>query len=49
VVAHLEIDYRGELHYPGEVRIGLRVLRVGSSSFTMGQGCFPQTAAWPPR
>lgn len=40
VVARLEMDYRRELQYPGEVRLGLRVLKIGNSSFTVGQGFF---------
>ena len=40
VLARLELDYLRELHYPGEVRVGLRVLKVGNSSFTLGQGLF---------
>jgi acyl-CoA thioester hydrolase len=42
VVAHLAIDFLAELHYPGRVDIGTRVLRVGSSSFTVGQGVFKE-------
>lgn len=40
VVAHLAIDFRAELHFPGTVDIGTRVLRIGRSSFTVGQGVF---------
>jgi acyl-CoA thioester hydrolase len=40
VVAHLSIDFRAELHYPGTVDIGTRVLRIGRSSFTVGQAVF---------
>lgn len=40
VVARLEIDFRGELHYPGTVDIGLRVLSVGRSSYRLGQAVF---------
>jgi acyl-CoA thioester hydrolase len=40
VVARVEIDYRRELHYPGEVRVGLHIARLGRSSFTIGQGMF---------
>src|SRR5947209_4745635 len=40
VVARLVIDFRAELFYPGVVDIGTRVLRVGRSSFTVGQGVF---------
>lgn len=40
VIVRIELDYRRELFYPGEVRIGLRVLRIGNKSFTLGQGLF---------
>lgn len=40
VIVRIELDYRRELHYPGEVKVGLRVLRIGNSSFTLGQGLF---------
>lgn len=40
VVVRLEIDYRRELHYPGEVRVGVRVLKIGKTSFTLGLGIF---------
>lgn len=40
VIVHLTIDFRAELRYPGTVDIGSRVLRIGRSSFTVGQGIF---------
>ncbi|HMK67521.1 MAG TPA: thioesterase family protein [Stellaceae bacterium] len=40
VIARLELDYRAELFYPGEVEIGTRVLHVGRTSFRLGQGIF---------
>ncbi len=40
VVIRLEINYLLELNYPAELRIGLRVLSVGASSFTVGLGMF---------
>lgn len=40
VIARLEVDYLRELHYPADVRVGVRVLRIGTSSFTLGQGMF---------
>ncbi|RYJ03395.1 MAG: acyl-CoA thioesterase [Acetobacteraceae bacterium] len=39
-VARVEIDYLRELHYPGRVRIGTAVARIGSSSFTLEQGLY---------
>ncbi|MFP5306124.1 MAG: acyl-CoA thioesterase [Gammaproteobacteria bacterium] len=40
VIARLEIDYLSELHFPAELRIGVRVLKIGRSSFTLGLGIF---------
>jgi acyl-CoA thioester hydrolase len=40
VVARLVIDFHAELFFPGNVDIGTRVLRIGRSSFTVGQGVF---------
>ena len=40
VLAHISIDFRAELFYPGQVDIGTRVIRVGRSSFTCGQAVF---------
>jgi acyl-CoA thioester hydrolase len=40
VIARLVIDFRAELYYPGTVDIGTRVLGIGRSSFTVGQGIF---------
>ena len=36
----LEIDFRDDLYYPCQVRIGARVLGVGNTSFTLGIGVF---------
>ena len=40
ILARLAIDYRAEGHYPGEIRVGTRVLRVGRTSATLGHGVF---------
>ncbi len=40
VVVRLEIDYLRELNYPGEPQVGVRVLRIGEKSFTLGVGIF---------
>jgi acyl-CoA thioester hydrolase len=40
VIVRLAIDFRAELHYPGEVEIGTTLLKLGRSSFTLGQGIF---------
>jgi acyl-CoA thioester hydrolase len=40
VMARIELDYRAELHWPAEVDIGSRLLRIGRSSFAIGNGVF---------
>ena len=40
VIAQLTIHFRAQTHFPGEVRIGTCVLRLGTSSVTLGQGMF---------
>jgi acyl-CoA thioester hydrolase len=40
VVARVEIDYLREIHYPGRVRIGTAVTRIGRSSVTLQQGLY---------
>lgn len=37
VIARLTIDFRAELHYPGAVRTGTWVTRLGRSSITLRQ------------
>lgn len=39
-VARVAIDYLREIHYPGRIRIGSRVTRIGTSSVTVAQGLF---------
>lgn len=40
VIAELTLRYLEQTHYPGEIRIGTMVLRLGRSSVTLGQGLF---------
>ncbi|EME70219.1 thioesterase [Paramagnetospirillum caucaseum] len=40
VIARLVLDFIGEIHWPGEVRIGTGVTGIGRSSFHLGQGVF---------
>lgn len=40
VIVRLTIDFLAQTHYPGEIRIGTRVLAAGRSSVTLGQGLF---------
>jgi acyl-CoA thioester hydrolase len=40
ILARLVIDYLHELHYPGVVDVGARLIRVGNKSITTGYGVF---------
>jgi acyl-CoA thioester hydrolase len=40
VVVRLEIDFRGELHWPGKIDIGTRLLAVGRTSWRLEHGIF---------
>jgi acyl-CoA thioester hydrolase len=40
VIVRLAIDYKRELHWPGEVVIGTGVTRIGGKSVTLAQGIF---------
>lgn len=40
VIVRAELDYLREVHFPATLRIGVRVLKVGGSSFTLGLGMF---------
>lgn len=40
VMAHLELDFLHELLWPGDVEIGTRLIRVGSSSLAFRQALF---------
>jgi acyl-CoA thioester hydrolase len=40
VIVTLNIHFRAQAHYPGEVRTGTRVLKVGRTSCTLGHGLF---------
>ena len=40
ILARLVIEYRRELHYPGTVEVGARLIRVGNKSLTTGYGVF---------
>lgn len=40
VIVKLTVAFLAQAHYPGEVRIGTRVERVGRTSLTVGQGVF---------
>ena len=42
VLAHLAIDYRAEMHYPGMLQIGTCVHRIGTKSVRLGHGIFRQ-------
>ncbi|MCW5747916.1 MAG: acyl-CoA thioesterase [Alphaproteobacteria bacterium] len=40
VVAHLDIDFRRQMYFPGTVRAGARLIEVRRSSFVLGQAIF---------
>lgn len=40
VLAHVEIDFLRELHYPNRLRLGASVLSVGNTSFSLAHGVF---------
>lgn len=40
VIARLELNYRSELNWPGEVETGTAVEKIGSSSMVLYQGIF---------
>jgi acyl-CoA thioester hydrolase len=40
ILARLTIEYLRELHYPGTVDVGARLIRVGNKSLTTGYGVF---------
>lgn len=40
VIASLSIDFRGEVHAPGNIETGTLVLKFGNTSLQLGQGMF---------
>lgn len=42
VIASLQLEFRGEINWPGQVDIGTRVAAVGRSSLTLEQGLFQE-------
>ena len=38
VLARCLVEYHAPMHFPGEVDIGTTVLRIGNTSYTLGQG-----------
>ncbi len=40
ILASVNIDYRREMHFPGNVDIGVRLARIGNKSITTGYGLF---------
>jgi len=40
ILARVVIDFLQELHYPGRVRVGARLIRLGNKSMTSGYGIF---------
>lgn len=40
LVAHHAVDFLKEVHYPGVITVGVGILRIGTSSYTIGAGLF---------
>jgi acyl-CoA thioester hydrolase len=40
VIAHIAIDFRGEMRWPGDVEIGTAIARLGTSSLDLAQALF---------
>jgi len=40
VLARTAIDFRAEVHFPAELRVGVRLLRIGRTSWTLGTALF---------
>ena len=40
ILASVNIDYHREMHFPGTVDIGVRLIRIGTKSITTGYGLF---------
>ena len=40
ILANVTIDYRREMHFPGVVDVGARLLKIGTKSITSGFGLF---------
>lgn len=40
VLASVTIDYLKEMHFPGDLKVGGRLIRVGEKSITTGYGAF---------
>lgn len=45
ILASVKIDYLKEMHYPGTVEVGTRILKLGNKSMTIGTGMFRDGAA----
>lgn len=42
VLAATEMQYLKEMHYPGDVEVGMIVRRIGTKSFTLAHGIFQE-------
>lgn len=40
IAASITVNYLRETHHPGEVMVGTRIIRIGRTSLTVGQGIF---------
>lgn len=44
IAASITVNYLRETHHPGEVMVGTRIIRIGRTSLTVGQGIFKDDA-----
>tara|TARA_B100001029_G_scaffold157974_1_gene144322 strand:- start:505 stop:954 length:450 start_codon:yes stop_codon:yes gene_type:complete len=42
VLRKLDIDFLREIHYPGEVEVGIAITRIGKSSMVVNHGVFTE-------
>ena len=42
VLRKLDIDFLREIHYPGEVEVGIAITRIGTSSMVVNHGVFTE-------
>ena len=48
LVVRTSVDYHVQAHYPGAVEVGTTVIRIGRTSYTLGQDALRTEPASPP-
>lgn len=46
ILANLNVNYLQESYFPGKIRVGTRLVRVGNSSLTTAHGLFRETGCF---